>query len=480
MDKSITRKTTDGLIWNVTQKIASKGLQFLFSVWIARILIPEQYGIIAIANLFISLSDVLIDSGFSKALLRKQQKTKEDFSTVFWFNTAVSIVLYGLLFVCAPYIGAYYKLEILPSVIRVLSLTLVVNALCGIQSLHLIADMNFKKLAILETAAMAAGGIAGLLLAMKGAGVWALVVQTLAGAVIRTILIWAFSKWEPGLSFSRESFKEFINFGSKLLVSEFAIRLYGAVFTLAIGKNYASKELGLYGKADAFSSAPSSFLTGPLSAVTFPAIAQIQDEQERLHKNYVQMNIFSAFILFPIFVGLAAIADTLIPFLLTDKWKGMIPYLIILSFSYLFSALAAIPQNYLLVFGKSDSILKIQMITRLTGIALLFPLMKISLKAVCLDIVLVSFLVLFLTIYSLKKHADYPIAEFLQILFLPCLLSLLMGFCVFSLTHLINSRIVALITGISVGSFLYGALSFILQKEGIRSLYLLFKPYFKK
>ena len=477
---TITRKTTDGLIWNTLQKLASKGLQLIFSILIARILIPEQYGLVAIASLFIALSDVIIDSGFSKALLRKESKTVEDYSTVFWFNIVVSILLYLILFFFAPLIGIYYGSSILVSVIRVISLSLIINAICGIQSLHLIADMDFKKLAILESLSMLIGGMAALFLAIRGMGVWALVGQTIIGCIVRTGLLWAFSKWKPVFVFSIVKLKEFFSFGSRLLVSEFAGRLYGSLFIFAIGKEFSSDNLGLYGKADAFASTPSSIVTGPLGSVTFPAIAQIQSEEERLYKNYIAMICLSAFVIFPVFIGLTSIADLLVPVILTEKWNGMIVFLQILSVSYLFSSLAVIPQNYLLVFGESTRILYIQIISKTVGLILLFPLLKISLVAVCLDIALVSFVSLLMTLFYLNKVAKYKFVVFIKSVFPALLMSIVMGGIVYGITIIAPANPIALLLGIVVGIFLYCIEAYFFQREHLLMIVKLFMPYFHK
>ena len=245
VERSIKKKTTDGLLWSGMQKLVSRGFQFVFSILIARILLPDDYGIVAIANLFIALSDILVDSGFSKALIRKNDKTQLDYNTVFWFNLSVSCLLYALLFFLAPVIGRWYDAsDILIPVIRVISLSLIINAICGIQSLHLVIEMNFKKLAILETTAMSIGGAAGLYAAIMGAGVWALVIQTLAGCFFRTALMWLFSHWKPAMMFSTSTMRQFFAFGSQLLVSEYINRIYTSVMTLLIGKRLNPEFLG--------------------------------------------------------------------------------------------------------------------------------------------------------------------------------------------------------------------------------------------
>ena len=480
MGKTITRKTTDGLLWNALQKFVSKGLQFLFSILIARILNPEQYGLIAIANLFISLSDVLIDSGFSKALLRKETKSSEEFSTVFWFNLAVSCFLYLILFASAPFISRFYNSELLIPIIRVVSISLIINALCGIQSLRLVAFMDFRKLAILESIAMILGGIAGLVAALQGAGVWALVLQTLIGCSLRTILIWFFSNWKPTFAFSIPVFKDFFAFGSRLLISEFAGRAYGAVFTSTIGKCFPPYQLGLYGKADAFASAPSSIITGPLSYVTFPAIAEIQNEEERMEKNFFSMFELSSFVVFPVFLGIAAVAKIIVPVFLTEKWNDMIPYLQILSVSYLLYALTVIPQNYLLILGESKLILRIQLITKAIGLALLFPLSKISLAAICYDILLVSLFTLCLTLLYFRAKTGYKISKVLYSLFPSFSSAISMAAIVIILAHLISNEYIGLFVCVIAGIAVYTLLSWFYNRKQLKNLWLILYPYLPK
>lgn len=480
MEKTIKRKTTDGLIWNSMQKFASKGLQLLFSILIARILMPEDYGIIAIANLVISLSDVLIDSGFSKALIRKKEKNEKDYATVFWFNMAVSVSIYAIVFFIAPFIGRYYESEILTTVIRIISITLVVNALCGIQSLRLIIEMDFRKLAVLETTAMAIGGIVAFVLALYGASVWALVAQTLVGASARTLLIWFYSKWKPSFSFSPATAKQFFSFGSRLLLSDFLGRIYSAVFTLTIGKRFSPEQLGLYGKADAFSSAPSSFIMGPIGSVSFPAVSEIQSEEERMRRNYLAMVSLTSMVVCPVFLGLIAVAKPLVPVLLTETWCEMIPFFQILSISCLFSAFSVIPQNYLLIAGESRSILIIQIITRITGLVLLIPLSAVSLKAVCWDIVIISAFSLSLTLFYLKKKAGYTITGFIRSIAPSFSISLVMMALVMTIVAIFDNLLIGLLVGMICGILLYTILSFTFNRKQSQVFLSLVMPYLKK
>lgn len=462
------------------QKLVSRGLQFVFSILIARILMPEDYGIVAIANLFIALSDILVDSGFSKALIRKNDKTELDYNTVFWFNLSVSCLLYALLFFLAPVIGRWYHAsEILIPVIRVISLSLIINAICGIQSLHLVIEMNFKKLAILETIAMTIGGAAGLYAAIMGAGVWALVVQTLAGCFFRTALMWLFSHWKPAMMFSTSIMRQFFAFGSQLLVSEYINRIYTSVMTLLIGKRFNPEYLGYYGKAEAFASTPSSIFSGPLGSVSYPALAEIQDENERMLKNFYSMMGLTAFVVLPVFVGLICTARNLVPVFLTDKWNPMIPYLQILSLAYLINSLAIIPQNYLLVLGQSRRLLHIQLFSKSLGLCLLPLLLNISLLAVCAGIAIVATTALFLTFFFLKKEFHFGIGLLLKAITPSVLTVLLMTVAIILSDYLIDNSLMALITSVAVGILVYLGISIICKNRQFDQLKDLLTPYVK-
>lgn len=479
-ERSITKKTTDGLIWSGLQKLVSRGLQFIFSILIARILLPEDYGIVAIANLFIALSDILVDSGFSKALIRKNDKTELDYNTVFWFNLTVSCLLYALLFFLAPIIGRWYHASsILVPVIRIISLSLIINAICGIQSLHLVIEMNFKKLAIFETLAMLIGGAAGLFAAIKGFGVWALVIQALASCFFRTVFLWLSSHWKPAFMFSSKIMGQFFAFGSQLLVSEYINRIYTSVMTLVIGKKFNPENLGYYGKAEAFASTPSSIFAGPLGSVSYPALAEIQNENERMLKNFYSMIGLTAFIVFPVFVGLICTAQNLVPVFLTEKWNPMIPYLQILSLAYLINSLAIIPQNYLLVLGQSKRLLHIQLSSKVLGLCLLPLLLNISLLAICAGIVVVAATALFLTFFFLKKEFHFSIGLLLKAIFPSAATVLVMSAAILLTNRLIDNTLIALISGVAVGFLVYMGISVIVKNQQLVQLKSLLSPYLK-
>ena len=480
MPENIKKKTTDGLIWNSTERFFSKAVQFVFSVLIARILVPQHYGLIAIANLCISLSDVIVDSGFTKALLRKKEKTDTDYGTVFWFNLVVSCLIYSVLWLIAPAIGHYYGFDDLSRIIRVYTISLILNATCGIQKSHLMATLNFRRIAILELSAVLVSGIVAYVLAVQGAGVWSLVVQGIVNSGCRALFYWMIPDWKPRLICSVETLKNFFSFGSRLLVSEYLGKIYSAVCSLFIGKKYSTDTLGLYGKADAFSSSPSSIIASSLYLVTYPVIAEFQNDSGRLEKNFSSMMALSSFIVFPLMLGLVSLSNDLIPLLLTEKWNGMIPFFKVLCWAYIFITLSTIPQNFLLVRGKTRSFLHIQAISKTVGLGLLYPLSLISVNAVCIGICFCAFLTLVLLLIAVHREIHFKWGLFLRNNLTSLAMAVvMMGFINVS-TLYIDSRPLSLIVGLLIGIAAYLGLSVLSNNQNLKEVMGLVKPYVKR
>lgn len=477
MEKSIKRKTTDGLIWNTLQRFASKGIQFIFSILITRLLRPEDFGLIAIANVFIALSDVLIDSGFSKALIRNKDRTEKDYCSVFWFNITAALVLYAILFLCAPFIASYHQNVQLVGIIRIISISLIINAICGMQSLHLVVEMNFKGIAILETISMILGGAIAYSLALRGLGIWALVAQTLFGTGIRMVLFAIYVKWRPQLICSKDILKEYFGFSSKLLISDYVGRIYGALFTLTIGKAFSPSTLGLYGKAEAFSSTASGVISGPISSVSYPAITRLQDDNEGLIRHYYTMMGLTSYVVFPAMLGLMVIAQPLVPLLLTETWNDMIPLMQILCLSCIFSSMSSIPNNYMMVLGLSGIILRIQIITTIVGLVILFLFCRVSIVALCIGITAISCFSLFLQLYYLHKTMKYSGRFLLKTMLPSTLLSLVMALSVELIISIIPGLFWKVFVGILLGAFVYLGLSILFKNEHVKELISLIKAY---
>ena len=319
---SLKEKTVKGMMWSSIDRFSTQGIQFVFSILIARLLLPSDYGVVAMLNIFLAVSQTFIDSGFSTALIRKLDRTEVDFSTVFYFNIAVSLFFYGVLWLASPYIAAFYDIPLLEDVTKVVALTLVFSSLSGIQNAKLAINLDFKKRAKISVSTTVLTGAVGLWLAYNGYGVWALVVQSVFSALLRSMLLWAWVRWLPRLTFSWNSFREMFSFGSKLLASALLDTVYNNVTTLVVGKVFSPSVLGVYARAGSLAQYPSSNITGVLQGVTFPVLSSIQNEPERLANAYKRFLRLSAFIIFPLMVGLAAVADPLIRIVLT-QWQTL-------------------------------------------------------------------------------------------------------------------------------------------------------------
>ncbi len=368
---NLKSKTKKGLLWSSIERFGTQGIGFLFTIIIARILSPDDYGVIAMPMVFLALAQVFIDSGFSNALVRKQDLTEEDLSTAFYFNVIVGVVCYIALFFCSPLIADFYETPILTDLLKVTALATLFNPLCTVQQAILTKKIDFKTQAKVSLAGAVVSGVGALIMAYYGLGVWSLVFQQVGAALVRVILLWALSDWRPKTGWSKESFKYLWGYGSKLLASGLLDTTYNNIFPIVIGKFFTSAQLGNYTRAQQFTQLPSSTLTSVLQRVTFPVLSEIQDDDERLKNSYRKFLKLSAFVIFPLMLGLAAVADPLIRVLLTDKWEGCILLLQLLCFSMMWYPIHAINLNLLQVKGRSDLFLKLEIIKKAVGIAIM-------------------------------------------------------------------------------------------------------------
>ena len=370
--ESLKYKTKKGLAWSMIERFATQGVQFLFGIILARLLSPDDYGIIAMPLVFLAIAQCIIDSGFSTALIRKPELTEDDLSTAFYFNIGIGILCYAVLFFSSPLIADFYHTPILSSLLKVTALAVLFNPLCAVQQAILTRKIDFKTQAIVSLSGAVVSGIVGLYMAYNGFGVWSLVFQQVGGYVMRTILLWILGKWKPKRKWSWESFHYLWGFGSKMLGSGLLETIYNSIYPIVIGKYFSAQDLGNYTRAQQFSSLPSSNLTGVLQRVTFPVLSCIQNDDERLAKNYRKILKLSAFLIFPLMLMLSAIADPLIRILLTDKWEGCIILLQIICFQMMWFPIHAINLNLLQVKGRSDLFFRLEVIKKIIGVLIMF------------------------------------------------------------------------------------------------------------
>lgn len=396
---SLSSKTRNGLFWSFTERLGTQFVQFVFGVIIARILTPESYGLIAMPLFFLALAQSLIDNGFASALVRKEELKEEDLSTAFFFNIVVGVVCYLVLFISSPWIASFYEEPILSKLLKFTALATIFNPLCVVQQAILTRKIDFKTQTYVTLSGSLFSGFIGLLLAYSGYGVWALVFQQVGGYATRTILFWLLVRWRPSMVWSCESFRYLWGYGSRMLVASILDTGFKNIYPLIIGKVYNANDLGYFTRAQGFANLPSATLTSMLQRVTFPVLSSMMNENERLAINYRKILRLTTWVVFPIMLGLSAVADPFVRVLLTDKWEGCIILLQIVCFNLMWYPVHAININLLQVKGRSDLFLRLEIIKKILTIVVILSTYKFGVVGLTLGGVFSSLIALFINTY---------------------------------------------------------------------------------
>ena len=460
MEESLKNKTVKGTIWSSIERFSVQGIQFIVMIIMARILTPEDYGLIGMLTVFIAISQSLVESGFSQALVRKLDRSEVDNSTVFYFNVVVGCVLYVVLFLCAPVIARFYKEPILIPITRLISLSILINSFVVVQRATLTIKIDFKTQAKASFIASIASGAVGISLAKIGYGVWSIVWYQLTNLAVNVGLLWVFSKWRPKMMFSWKSFHELFGFGSKLALSGIIDTLYRNIYLILIGKVFSAADLGYYTRAHQFADFPSSNVSSIIQRVTYPVLCTLQNENDRLREVYRKFLRLSAFIIFPLMTGLAAVAHPFITIVLTDKWDFAAVLLQIICFSMMWYPIHSINLNLLQVKGRSDLFLKLEIYKKIVGATIICITVPFGLIVMCLGSILTSILSLIINTYYTGKLIDVGFIRQMKDLFPIFILSLFIGVCVFmTITYIPMSAGLALSGGVIEGVLLYTILS---------------------
>jgi len=469
-EESLKKRAVKGGIWSGIEQFSNKFIQLVFTIILARMLTPEDYGVVALTIVFFSIAFVLIDSGFATALIRKPDKNDKDLSTCFFFNITVAVVVYVFLFWGAPLIAVFYSQPVLVPVIRVSGIALIIKSLYIVQDAQFQYNVDFKSLAKISLTSSVLSGIIGVIMAYWGLGVWSLVLQNISQNIITLSMQWVISKWRPMLVFSRESFRYLINFGSKLTFSYLIGVIYENLSSVVIGKFYHSSQLGFYNRAETIGRMPAANITALLQRVSFPIFSIIQDDNERLSLNFRRCIRLSVFFCFPVMLGLSALATPIIRLLLTEKWDGCIYYLQIMCFSFMFYPIHALNLNLLQVKGRSDLFLKLEIYKKMLGISILVITAPIGIVAMCYGMVLSGIICLFInTYYSRHLIGTGFKMQFVDIL--PCLVnSIVMYLIVHFVISFFDNELFSLFVGgfSAVVSYVIGAN--ILSKKEIKEI----------
>ena len=452
------------------ERFSVQGVQFLVMLVIARILSPKDFGLVGMLAIFLAVAQSLIDSGFSQALIRKQNRTELDNSTVFYFNIVVSVLLYILLYAIAPWVANFYDEPQLCKLMRVLCLVVIINSFAVVQRAIYTASINFKTQAKASFTAALLSGTVGIYMAINGYGVWTLVWQQLLNAGLNTLLLWIWSSWYPRLQYSWQSFRELFAFGSKLMASGLLDTIYNNMYTLVIGKVFSAASLGYYAQADRFTKLPSSNITGILQRVTYPVLCTLQDDDEKLRKDYRQLLRLSAFIIFPLMCGLAGVAHPLVILLLGEKWQFAATLIIPLCFSMMWYPIHAINLNLLQVKGRSDLFLRLEVIKKVIGVTVLIVSIPFGLLFMCYSGIVTSIVCLVINTYYTGRLINVGFLMQMKDLSGTLILSLLMFVFVFGVAFLLDNILLKLFMGIFLGITLFFGISYILKFKELQYL----------
>lgn len=459
MSESLKQKTVKGVGWSFADNIANSGITFLVGLVLANILSPEEYGIMAIVTIFIAVSNSIVDSGFSNALIRKTDIRSVDYNTVFYFNLVVSIFLYLVLYVSAPAISVFFKEPILVDVMRVIGWILIINAFAIIPRTIFVRTINFKVQTKVSLIASVSSGIVGIGMAVTGWGVWSLVGQQLSRQLLNTVFLWIFCHWRPLREFSTQSFKELFGFGSKLLVSGLIETIYKEIYSFVIGGFYSAADLGQYTRASQFNSIFSSNLTSVVQRVSYPVLSSIQNEPDRLLSAYRRVIKTTMLITFACMLGLAAVAKPLIVILIGEKWLPAVSFLQIICFSGMLYPLHAINLNILQVKGRSDLFLKLEIIKKMIAVLPITLGIFFGIEFMLCGSVFTSFIAFFLNSYYSADLIGYPTLRQIRDVLPTFLVSLTVAGVMWGLSFLPLSYYVVLplqiIAGLSLAYFIY-------------------------
>jgi O-antigen/teichoic acid export membrane protein len=467
---SLQLKAVNGMLWTVIEKISIQVVQFIIGIVLARLLMPSDYGLVGMLSIFIAISQWLMDSGFTTALMQKRDRSDIDFSTVFYFNLFISVIFYIILFVSSGIIADFYSQPELALITKVLAINLIVGSFCIVQNTKLTVDLNFKSITIANVVAVILSGSVGIVMAYNGFGVWALVWQSVCRALTLTIIIWKVSEWKPGFEFSFESFRTLFNFGSKVLAAGMISTVFRNIYSVLIGKVFDPNELGFFTRAQGFTDLTSQTITSVVSKVSFPILAEMQNDKERLVSTYRRLVRMTSFFVFPTMSLLAIIAEPFIRVLLTDKWMGVVPLLQLLCLARVFTPISTLNMNILNVVGRSDLFLKIDMIKIPLIILSLLITLSLGVKAVVIGHVVVSVLSYGINTYYPSKFYQYGLINQLKDIRAILFATLIMSIVVAIVGIHIEYNLLRIVVSVILGGLVYLFISYLLKTSEFNEL----------
>lgn len=480
MNGEIKKKTASGFAYKFAERIGAQGINFVVQILLARILLPEEYGIIALVTVFITICDVFVTYGFGNSLVVNQNSDSRDFSTCFYFGLALAAVIYAVVFFGAPWISSFYDNPLLTPVVRVMGLRLPIAAINSVQHAYVQKHMWFKKFFYATLVGTVVSGGIAVIMAYAGFGVWALIEQYLGNVLMDTVCLWIIVGWRPTREFSLTRLKVIYHYGWKILVVGLIDTFYGQLRSLVIGKEYSSEDLAYYNRGYRFPSFGMRLIEPTVNTVLFPALSQSQDDQKQMRDITRKVMMASTFIISPILVGLAVVAKPLVLVLLTEKWLPCVIYLQIGCLANLFRPNQFINNCVVRASGNSGLLLKLDILKKAIGLVILFISMNFGVFWIAFSLVFVYFISMAINIAPNRKILGYgyraQAADFIKNL-IP---ALIMGACVYSILLINLPPIIMLTVQIVVGVFVYWLIAVVMKNESYKTTLGFAKQMLKK
>jgi O-antigen/teichoic acid export membrane protein len=408
IDKS---RVISSLVWKFIERSSVQGIQFIVQIVLARLLLPKDYGVIALITIFIALANAVVQGGFSTALMQKKKVDEIDFSSVFYLGIIVASILYAVFFFSAPSIASFYRNPMITPVLRVLPLTLFFGAFSSVQTAIVSRKMQFKLFFISSLTGSLVAGFVGIIMAYFGYGAWALVAQQLIYGLLIVIVLSFLIKWRPSLIFSFKKIKELFSFGWKLLLSNVLDTLYNNIYALIIGRLFKVDVLGYYNRGSQFPSFISSNIDGTIQSVMFPTLAAVQEDKKMVKKIIKRTISVSTFFVFPTMVGLAVSAEPIIRLLLTDKWLPAVPFLQMMCFVFLFLPIHTTNLQAINALGRSDIFLRLEIIKKIIGVSVLAMTIPFGIYVMISSQIVVSLIATVINAFPNKRLFEYSFIE---------------------------------------------------------------------
>lgn len=453
--ENMKSKITSSFLWRFAERCGAQGVTFIVSIILARILDPEIYGVVALVTVFSGILEVFVDSGFGNALIQKKDADNLDFSTVFFFNIFICVLLYLLMFGISPIIARFYDRPQLTSVIRVASITILISGVKNVQIAYVSRNMLFKRFFFATLGGTVGAAVIGIYMAYNGYGVWALVLQSLFNQIVDTIILWITVKWKPQRTFSVERLKILFSYGWKLLVASLLDAGYNKLRDLIIGKKYTANSLAYYSKGFAFPNTIALNINSSVDSVLLPTMSKMQDDYIALKAVTRRSIKICTFLMMPLMMGLAVCAEPIVRIVLTEKWIPCVPFLRVFCFTCSFWPVHTANTNAVKALGRSELYLKLEIIKKLIGLTAVLISMWFGVMAMAYSLLITC--IIYLVIYSFpnKVLLGYSFFEQIKDIIPPIIISCVMGVIVYCITYLELNDWLTLIIQIPLGVLIY-------------------------